>query len=418
MGTNSFLGTATAVAQVNTITPANVTVGNIFTVTIHGISISFTATAATVANVTAGLVAAINASTAAEWLEVTAADITTALTLTAKVAGKPFTQTSSAAQGTGSAGMTLTTSTTTASSGPNHWDTAANWSLGTVPVNADDVLIDNLSVDILYGLSQSGVTLASLTVTDTFTGKIGLPRYTGSYFEYRPQYLAISATIVKIGKGNGSGQGSQRIKLDTGANQTTVTVMLTASGIETGIEAFLWKGTHASNLVQVVRGSVGVAVFPGETATVATLDVAYLTSVDSDANVRCGAGVAWTTVSKSGGFLQLASGGGTILQLGGRTKLEGDTLNVTTLKAEGGTVLYSCTGTITNLSVAEDAEFNTNGDLRAKTVTNCDLYGDEATIIDDYKTVAWTNGINLKFTGTKSTRLRIGTNINVAVTAL
>lgn len=79
------------VAQVWTSTPANVDVGDTFTLIINGTTVSFTATAATVANVTAGLSAAINASAQAS--AVTAVDGTTLVTITSDAAGTAFTGT-------------------------------------------------------------------------------------------------------------------------------------------------------------------------------------------------------------------------------------------------------------------------------------------------------------------------------------
>lgn len=133
MATNKWTGNAAAVAQVDTFTPASVTIGNTFTLSCSTKSITFTATAATVANVTAGLTSLVNASTIPEFQEVVAADATTALTLTSRTAGVVFTITSSAAQGAGSGGMTLTRAATTTSSGPNDWNVAGNWTAGVVP---------------------------------------------------------------------------------------------------------------------------------------------------------------------------------------------------------------------------------------------------------------------------------------------
>lgn len=96
MATLVWVGNAAARQQVSTLTPANVEIGDVFTATINGKSISFTATAATVANVTAGLTAAWNASTIAEFAEITASDSTTHVTLTSDSdEGEPFTVTTS-----------------------------------------------------------------------------------------------------------------------------------------------------------------------------------------------------------------------------------------------------------------------------------------------------------------------------------
>ena len=110
MTTKIWRGDAPAVAQVSRITPATVEIGDTFTVTINGKSITVTATAATVANITALMTAAIAASDIPEFQEVTAADATTSLTLTANTAGVPFVVTSSASNG-GSAGVAVTTTT-------------------------------------------------------------------------------------------------------------------------------------------------------------------------------------------------------------------------------------------------------------------------------------------------------------------
>lgn len=118
MATNYYLGTTTARQQVVTVTPANVEVGDIFRLTLtlddsSVITITFTATAATVANVTAGLTAAWNASLNPWVAAITAADNTTNLTLTADVAGVPFSLTTSTANGGAVDDQTLTAVVTT-----------------------------------------------------------------------------------------------------------------------------------------------------------------------------------------------------------------------------------------------------------------------------------------------------------------
>jgi len=112
-GTAATSGTARQV----TLTPANVEVGDVFTAVIGGTSVSFTATAATVANVTAGLTAAINSAVSSQ---VTAVNGTTIVTLTS-VAKAPTTPvvTSSATNGTHSTTNALFASLTVTASGVN-----------------------------------------------------------------------------------------------------------------------------------------------------------------------------------------------------------------------------------------------------------------------------------------------------------
>lgn len=100
LGGATLAGGTASTAEISTITPANVEIGDVFTAVINGTSVSFTATAATVANVTAGLTAALNANSTIA-TAVTATDSTTHVTVTSDTAGTAgaFTMTSSAANG-------------------------------------------------------------------------------------------------------------------------------------------------------------------------------------------------------------------------------------------------------------------------------------------------------------------------------
>ncbi len=112
-------GLKAAVKQVVTITPANVEAGDTFTVIVGGLSTTYTATAATVANVTAGLTAALNASTSVIALATTT-DTGTAITLTAGSAAVDTPAiTVSAANGThaGTTGVSNTAITTLTATG-------------------------------------------------------------------------------------------------------------------------------------------------------------------------------------------------------------------------------------------------------------------------------------------------------------
>ena len=106
-------------AQISTLTPANVEIGDIFTAGVGSTTVSFTATAATVANVTAGITSAwnLNATLAAI---ATAADGTTVVNLTAMVSGTAgaFTAISSTSNGVHSAiGLTVITTASLSATG-------------------------------------------------------------------------------------------------------------------------------------------------------------------------------------------------------------------------------------------------------------------------------------------------------------
>lgn len=401
MANRIWRGDAPEVAQVTTGTPtaANSTA---YTLTVNGKNITFTSdSSATVAEITAGLVTAWNASVEPEFEEVTAADATTTFTLTADTPGKPFTVTSTGAG-------TISLAATTASSGPNHWGLAANWTGAAVPVAADDVIIEDSDVDILWDLDQNTVTLTSLTIKANYTGKIGLPLFTDTdYYEYREDYLKISATTVNIGEG--IGEGSQRIKLHTGTNATTIHVHQMAAPVSPSLEALLLNGSHASNVLNAYQGTIGVAVLGGETANFPTLRVGYQDNKASDAQVRCGADCLLATIEKSGGTLEYADAATLNQSLGGGTTTI--MAGAHTVNADGGTVFYRSASALV-LIASNDAVIDFTQDMRVRTVTTCDLYG-EATLLDPYKTCTFSAGIDLNETTLNKVTLDLGTNLRL-----
>ena len=433
MATYVFSGGATPIAQVDTLTVGGtVEAGDKFKMTIGGKTLSVSATAATTTQTATDIATAWNASTIPEFAEITAAAVGSTVTLTADTAGKPFTVTVTTTESDDTAAdlQTFVRAATTANSGPNTLiagnlvNTATGAVAAALPIAGDTLIFENLATDLLYNLDAlAAVTLAAVEVRASYTGNIGLPRHTGAYDEYRPEYFQVGSTLLKVGHGEGS--GSARIKIDNLAVAATVSVRHTATSTENGVPAFLWKGTNVANTMQVARGSVGVAIFAGETAQLADLNIGYRDSRESDAQVTCGAGVTFpaaSTIDKSGGILNVASSIITILQTAGETVIAGDSLNITTATVQGGDLKYASNGTITNLNVGGEgitAQVIFSGDdLRARTVTNCNCYGSDFAIIDEYRTVAWTNGVRLNRTGTGSNRLRLGENISLAVTSL
>jgi len=103
------------VAQESRATPGTVEIGDIFDLLVGGeVMATFTATVATVANVTAGLTAAWNDSTHSSAASITASDETTYIKLLGDVKGVAFTVTGSTTDGGGNDTQTLTISTPTA----------------------------------------------------------------------------------------------------------------------------------------------------------------------------------------------------------------------------------------------------------------------------------------------------------------
>lgn len=416
MATCIWLGNAKKVAQVDTLTPT-ASNSQTYSISINSKTISYTAdSSATVAEITAGLVAAFSASQEKEFQEVTATDGTTVVYLTAAEAGVPFTATT-AATGAGA----LASSTTTTSSGPNDWSVASNWSGAAVPVDADDVIIGAGDVSIYYGLSQSSIDLTSLTVYGGYTGQIGLPDYTGSYRQYRTTYLTLgTATTVDLGIYEGN--GSPLIRLNVGTNASTIRVWRTGSASDRALPACQIRGSHASNALRIYSGSVGLAVSPGETANFPTITVGYLTSPASDASLRCGTGLsAVTTLTQTGGLVDISSNVTTWNLSDGEATHRG-TATLTTLNQDGGVFYPLTTGTITTLAAGGDSVFDRSRGQGSQTVTNCTAVAGSK-ILDPNKTITWTNGIKLTRAGIQSgTRsngvvLDLGENLTITPSA-
>lgn len=401
MATIRWLGNAPAVAQVDTATVGGtIEADDLFKLTINGKTLSVTAGSTVAATVATNIAAAWNALTAAdgygEFAEITAlATSGGALTLTADTKGKPFTCTVSTTEAGGGAAdaQTFGTTNTTASSGPNDWSTAANWSGGAVPVDADDVIIEDSSIDILYGLDQSAIQPTSLTIRRNYTGKIGLPnRSAAGYEEYREKYLKIGPTTVAVGTGD-SGAGSSRLKLNTGTDQTAITVHFTAAPIDANSSSFIWKGANAANTLTVKSGSVAVAPYAGETATIATLNVGYVNNVAGDSNVYLGTGCTLTTITQTGGKLVAQNNATTINLLDGELSMRG-AATITTLNIDGGALYDESSGTFTTMNVGSGGGYDASRLLAAKTITTTNLRAG-AMLRDPNAKVTFTNGVVL-----------------------
>lgn len=389
MATIRFRGDAPPVTQVVTVTPANVEIGDRFTLTINGKSVSFTATAATVANVTAGLTAALEATSLPEFAEIAASDETTQVRITSRTPGLPFVVSTSTANGGGSGGQSLTLATSSAASGPEHWNDPNNWSGGAVPASGDDVYLEHSAVHLKYGLDQAAVDLASLHIAASFTGEIGLPERneneTDSYAEYRPQYLAIGAARVTIG--GGQGRGSSRLQLDTGSSATNIVVMATGLPQRQESPAVLWRGVHAANTLNVRGGSVGVAHAGGDLATLAQLRA-------SGGEVYCGSGASLDAVACAGqAHVWVEASVSHLTQSGGRVVLVGaGEIGEATLS--GGRLDYRSSGAI-GLAIVDGptAILDFSGDAQPRSVAACTLK--RGAIADPHGSVSWTTGIQI-----------------------
>lgn len=382
MSTIVWRGDAPVVPQVDSFTPTVVN-SETYTVTINGKSVSYEADSSTSAQeIVEGLQAALAASVIPEFTEITWTEDNAVLYGTGPSTGKPFTATAS---GTGSAD--LTQATVTAAVGPNRV-VAANFAGAALPANGDTLVIQDSSASLKYSLDAlSAVTLAALNILADFStgAEVGLSLNNtdaNPYYEYRPRYLEVGATLCTIG--DGLGQGSPRIALDFGSVQTLVQVIKTGNPSDQDYGAVRLLGTHASNELRVFAGSVDIAMGPAEVST-------FLTITASGGVVRCGAGVTLTTVEANGNaVIEVRSAATTITTQGNGTvrKIGGGA--VTTINVDGGPVEYSAAGTITTLVVRAGKTFDASRLTVGVTITNSTAYAG-ARILDPNGKITWTN---------------------------
>lgn len=360
MATTIFRGDAPIVQEVYTlVVGGTIETDDIFNVTINTKTLATNAGSTVAATVATTIQTALAASTIDEFEEVTWTVNSATITGTGPDDGTPVTITGSTTEAGGGAAdaQTFVITNTVEAEGPNDWNVIENWSNGAVP-GADTVWLKDSDIDIKYGLAQSGVTLTALNSEASFTGDLGLPAYSeaGDYYEYRALYLAISVTTWNHGRGDGD--GSPRFQLNTGTNACTAHIWRTGARVDTGVPPCLWKGVHASNVMTVHRGDVGIAFLPGDVATLPTLNVGYLDNQDGDATVTIGSGTTLTTVTQTGGAVtNFATATVTTYSIqGGTYKAYGGTH--LTMTIDGGTVIWMGTGQINTLTINTDGIFD------------------------------------------------------------
>lgn len=406
MAYREWSGNAQAVTEVFTITlGGTIAVNDLFNVICSTKTFSYRAGSVTLATERAAFIAAFNSKDSTVYPELseyiaTAGTAAGDIVLTNRQAGRPGVITVSKTSVSG----TWTIATTTAATGPNFWNNAGNWVQGSVPVTGDDVYIVNTSVPILYGMNQSGVTLATFRTAGTARNQIGLPKYNSAgYQEYRLTDLQIGATLAEIGAGS-VGSGSSLIRLDFGSIQTDLRIQSTASASNDGTPALLWKGTNALNVVTVNGGSVGIGFYPGDTSTVKTLSMNYKSN-PADTTLEIGDAVTMTgtgfTLKQSGGIIRSRSGFQDITKTGGDLYMSiGGAVSITNWKglvrfeSPGATI-----GTLTNAG-----EFRRVSQVAAATITNQVVLFKDSIFVDQNGSLTLSGGY--KFSGCEQKDMR------------
>lgn len=413
---NVWLGTASAVAQVDLLTPGGtIEAGDVFNVVLTAEdgsttqTLSVSATTTTITGTVDDIVAAFNASLLSLFTAITASrtgsNNSSQVVLTADTAGVPFYCTVSTAEASGVADdQTFVRAASTASRGPSDWNTAANWMTGAVPVTGDSVTIDGRSeADILYGLDQDGVTLAALTIGHGLANQVGTLTYP----------LRISATACTIGEAaaDGSvGSGSQLVNLNFGTAQNTTRVIQTNAMGTSGYPPVQIVGTHASNAITIEDGVVGLGTaVPAQAYTYAV----NVTGRGARYTLGSGGTVATLNQSKNAGEGVVYCALTTLNLDGGTVRTEG-TGAITTANVSG-TLVSNSTGTITTLNVQGSGFADFTQTTAARTVTTVNIIGTQARADFDNgasRSITWTNPLQTKG-GARADQVKLWTDIGI-----
>lgn len=273
MATVLWLGKQQTTRMVRTITIGGTppSASTTLTVTAGGqATVTYTAaTSEALATVATGLLAALNASINGEFREIAfAAGTSVTITATGPTDGAPITLAVS-----GSAnGLTIAIATTTAATSPYDYNDGANWSGGTVPTAADVVVFEDNAIDVRYNLDAiPTVAFTSLTIRDTYTGRIGLDDVApAGYRQYRATAVTVRAATQTIQQSANAGPLQIRI-IDNYAAGTAAYSISGPGGGSIGREAVeINLNGQTANLVNN-GGSVLVNPLQSQTGALGTV---------------------------------------------------------------------------------------------------------------------------------------------------
>ncbi len=366
MPTTSWSPNGQVIAQVDSITITAVPGGGggTLTFTMNGKSITYTTLSSDSTSTAASALQALLAATQTvppEFNEVTYTVALNVITATAGTPGTPFTLTTSSG-----GGATLSQVHTTVNSSNSDVNNPANWlraGVAAIPVNGDDVIVNNTNIPLLWNLDKLvAVQFNSYTRWQSFTGAIGLPENNPlGYIEYRPTYFQFTGppagtlTMV-LGQGQ-TGSGPTRERYNVGAQQTYLTVL----GAGTPIDAYSIRflGTSSNNTLTITALGAGVTFTGGS----------LLSAISASAYVNCGV----SSITADGSVVTV------------------QTSNITypLIKAiAGSTVNWPSNSNITQLTMTTSSTFNKSGSgntvIQAATID-----GDTCQVNDPYNNIQW-----------------------------
>ncbi len=218
-----------------------------------------------------------------------------------------------------------------------NWNTVGNWSLGAVPTTGVHVIIPAGSPSITTMPTGAGITdvLGNVLVEDGYTGTIGnVDGIVGS-----TDYLSITPANLTF-----AGSGLAFINVNAAAISPLI---LNTAAKANPYSAGLFLLGSAFVTVQIKAGDVGIALRPGETATVAAVKL----ECANGGSCQAGSGLTLNQWLQTGGD-GLLNAAATLINLDAGTLVTRGTGAIAGLNVFGGTLYPEATGVITTLGMA------------------------------------------------------------------
>jgi len=242
---------------------------------------------------------------------------------------------------------------------------AQNYSPAALPTDGDDLYFEpnpnGTNNALTAGLTAlSSVILNSLNISQDWDQYIGTST----------AYFVVQAATARIGYSylSNTGSGSARINWDAGTTSAAISVLATApSGADSGLPPLRLLARNAATQLNILGGSVGFAMVPGELGEVGTVSC-----MNSQTRLYLGAGATVSTLN--GGTAQasvecnlttITVDGGTITTVG--------TMTINTLNCYSGVAYARSNGTIDYAHIGQGGQLDLSGDTRPKTVTTIDV---------------------------------------------
>ena len=411
-----FSGGNANVAQVGRVTPGgSATNADVTTVTltdhegkVHAISYTSDASPSD-AETVAGLVAAAAVAKTGDadaWKDVTCADATTYMSITADTAGNPFTA-SSAVSGT----ATVADATSTSNAGPCIFSAAENWVGNVAPVDGDSIVIPASVTTNIYGEDVTAAQYVGFTIEEGYSGNIGAMN---KPLQIDLEDDSTDYPLVSYGTGD--------IFLDVD-NYSYIDIRDAGSADpSSGEYGFNLRGVLSSTSAGVIyvrcpRGrSVSLGGNPGETLEAESVTVWSGTVLFGDGVVDKAA-AAFPLLTVEGGSVTLKSPCKTVNVKKGSFTREGASAIATALNVEGGVVYDNATGTILLVNIYGAGRLDATRNVAGATYTAVEMW-ESAAFIDPYKKITLTDGINLNKRGTKAPGLELGTDLKITRAAV